>query len=63
VAFGDEIGELVETAGDKIDELHLADGAQAEIAHSQAAPMMALSLMGVSITRSQPKRSRRPSLV
>jgi len=29
----------------------------------QAAPMMALSLMGVSITRSQPKRSSKPSLV
>jgi len=29
----------------------------------QAAPMMALSLIGVSITRSQPKRSSKPSLV
>jgi len=26
VAFGDEIGELVEAAGDEVDELHLADG-------------------------------------
>src|SRR5258705_6424867 len=33
VAFGDEIGELVEAAGDEIDELHLADGAQAEVTH------------------------------
>src|SRR5437667_3913809 len=29
----------------------------------QAAPIMALSLIGVSITRSQPKRSSKPSLV
>src|SRR5579863_5182851 len=29
----------------------------------QAAPMMALSLMGVSMTRSQPNLSSRPSLV
>src|SRR5712672_2980384 len=34
VAFGDEIGELVEAAGDEIDELHLADGTQAEITHA-----------------------------
>src|SRR5882762_6567443 len=34
VAFGDEIGELVEAAGDEVDELHLADGTQAEIAHA-----------------------------
>src|SRR5258707_3885921 len=34
VAFGDEIGELVEAAGDEVDELHLADGTQAEITHA-----------------------------
>src|SRR5439155_21899612 len=34
VPFGDEIGELVEAAGNEVDELHLADGAQAEIAHA-----------------------------
>ncbi len=27
-----------------------------------AAPMMAVSLMGVSITRSQPKRSSKPAV-
>src|SRR5258706_10973120 len=34
VAFGNEIGELVEAAGNEVDELHLADGAQAEVAHA-----------------------------
>src|SRR5437764_5964023 len=34
VPFGDEIGELVEAAGNEVDELHLADGAQAKIAHA-----------------------------
>ena len=34
MALGDEIGELVEAAGDEIDELHFGDGAQAEIAHA-----------------------------
>ena len=34
VALGDEIGELVEAAGDEIDELHFGDGAQAKIAHA-----------------------------
>src|SRR6202521_3943836 len=34
MALGDEIGELVEAASDEIDELHFADGAQAEIAHA-----------------------------
>src|SRR5712672_205555 len=34
VAFGDEIGELVEAASDEIDELHLADGTQAEVTHA-----------------------------
>ena len=34
VTFGDEIGELVKTAGDEIDELHFGDGAQAKIAHA-----------------------------
>jgi len=26
MSLGDEIGELIEAAGDEIDELHLADG-------------------------------------
>jgi hypothetical protein len=34
VALGDEIGELVEAAGNEVDELHLADRAQAQIAHA-----------------------------
>src|SRR5271170_2766818 len=33
MTFGDEIRELIKTAGDEIDELHFGDGAQAEIAH------------------------------
>src|SRR5271163_2214939 len=34
VALGDEIGELIETAGDEIDKLHFGDGPQAEITHA-----------------------------
>src|SRR5712672_2828352 len=34
MALGDEIGELVEAASDEVDELHLADGTQAEITHA-----------------------------
>src|SRR5258705_122017 len=36
VAFGDVIGELLEAAGDEIEDLHLADGTQAEIAHAES---------------------------
>ena len=34
MGFGDEVGDLIEAAGDEIDELHFGDGAQAEIAHA-----------------------------
>src|ERR1700704_4925785 len=34
MTFGDEIGELVEAAGDEVDKLHLADGPQAEVTHA-----------------------------
>src|SRR5208283_4169492 len=34
MALGDKIGELIEAAGDEIDELHFGDGAQTEIAHA-----------------------------
>jgi len=34
MALGNEIGELIETAEDEIDELHFGDRAKAEIAHA-----------------------------
>src|ERR1700683_342824 len=34
VRFGDHVGDLVEGAGDEINELHFRHGAQAEIAHA-----------------------------
>ena len=34
VRLGDEVGDLVEAAGDEIDELHFDHGPQAEIAHA-----------------------------
>src|ERR1700687_3600733 len=34
MSLGDIIGELIETAGDEVDELHFRDGPQAEITHA-----------------------------
>ena len=34
VGLGDEVRDLIEAAGDEIDELHFGDGAQAEEAHA-----------------------------
>ncbi len=34
VRFRDEVGDLIEAAGDEIDELHFGDRAQAEKAHA-----------------------------
>ncbi len=34
VRFGDEVGDLIEAAGDEINELHFGHRAQAQIAHA-----------------------------
>jgi len=62
MSFGHEIRNLVERTHNEIDKLHLHDRPQAEIAHTAGRADDGASLIGVSITRSQPKRANNPSL-